>query len=466
MVDIIDNKWTQRDDGNISASPDGVQGGYSPKTVAPIIQAIRGAVKREWVSSNPAFTSTGTANNYALSFDQPLEIGKGKRISFFANVTNTGASTINLNTLGAVAIVRNDGSPLQAGDIVANMPVDLVYDGTRFVLTSSPILSNISGTIKATAFEGNGSALTNINASNISSGTLNNARLPATMTGKTFSSETTISAGGLKITAGDIVVSTGGVGIGGDLAVTGKTSLVGDTSVVGTLSQGGSRVLTLADTGVGKGLNADLLDDKHGSFYLARENHTGTQPVSTITGLDTVLTAKVSKAGDTMTGNLVLSNGSNPTPITFNAANGSITAGGLVHIQSSGTNAAVLEMRAPANASAIIDFSPNGYGGDFVWRINAHPDTASFDIIHTGTHRFRLRNDGAIWNSYSGWLHDKFADRGAQIQHNSGVWEFGSIDPNYNDRTTDAPNPWVLVGLRGARGTNVINMRAVWLRNN
>ncbi|MCZ7931092.1 tail fiber protein [Agrobacterium leguminum] len=273
MVDIIDNKWTERDDGNISAAPDGVQGGYSPKTVAPIIRAIRGAVKREWVSSNPAFTSTGTANNYDLSFDQPLEIGKGKRISFFANVTNTGASTINLNTLGAVAIVRNDGSPLQAGDIVANMPVDLVYDGTRFVLTSSPILSNISGTIKATAFEGNGSALTNINASNISSGTLNNARLPSTMTGKTFSSETTISDGGLKITDGGLVISAGGAGVGGDLAVTGKTNLVGDTTVVGTLSQGGNAVLTTANQ----------------PFLLARANHTGTQPVSTVAGLQATI---------------------------------------------------------------------------------------------------------------------------------------------------------------------------------
>lgn len=37
-------------------------------------------------------------------------------------------------------------------------------------------------------------------------------------------------------------------------------------------------------------LNADLLDDKDGSYYLSRANHTGTQPASTISGLAKVAT--------------------------------------------------------------------------------------------------------------------------------------------------------------------------------
>ncbi|OCJ61193.1 hypothetical protein A6U96_13970 [Agrobacterium tumefaciens] len=344
----------------------------------------------------------------------------------------------------------NTNGDLVAEEMVTTVPVDIVYSGTRFVLENSQVF-NVNGL----------------------SGTIADARLPTTQAGKTFTSTVRVTAGTPLVLSDTGTTLTVARNQADSIDISAfKTddettkNRIDINRTGGVVTVNGSRVLTLADTGAGKGLDADKLDDQHGSFYLARENHTGTQPVSTITGLDTALNVKVSKAGDTMTGNLAISNGSNPTPITFNAANGSITAGGLVHIQSSGTNAAVLEMRAPANASAIIDFSPNGYGGDFVWRINAHPDTASFDIIHTGTHRFRLRNDGAIWNSYSGWLHDKFADRGAQIQHNSGVWEFGSIDPNYNDRTTDAPNPWVLVGLRGTRGTNVINMRAIWLRNN
>ena len=40
----------------------------------------------------------------------------------------------------------------------------------------------MTGTLTATAFGGNGSALTNLNASNISTGTISNDRLPATIT--------------------------------------------------------------------------------------------------------------------------------------------------------------------------------------------------------------------------------------------------------------------------------------------
>ncbi|CVI61000.1 hypothetical protein CFBP4996_15385 [Agrobacterium leguminum] len=426
MTDISENTWKELDADNTSNPPAGLPPGTDANKMYPVVHAMMGATKREYTQSNPVYTSTGTAESrvYNLTFTGGIQTPApiGKTIKFNPNFSNVaGVHSLNIN--GQVYSLKraNGTSDLIAGDIQVGYPVEITC------------LSNGQFNLQ--------------NSINI-----DDNRLPTTLAGKTFFSAVTVSAGGVLVT--------------GNSTITGKLNITDGATIVGSTTVDGQRVLTLADVGSGKGLDADKLDGQEGTFYLSRANHTGTQPVSTITGLDTVLTAKVSKAGDTMTGNLVLSNGSNPTPITFNAANGSITAGGLVHIQSSGTNASVLEMRAPANASAIIDFSPNGYGGDFVWRINAHPDTASFDIIHTGTHRFRLRNDGAIWNSYSGWLHDKFADRGAQIQHNSGVWEFGSIDPNYNDRTTDAPNPWVLVGLRSARGTNVINMRAIWLRNN
>ena len=50
--------------------------------------------------------------------------------------TNTGATTLNVNGLGAVAVVNPDGSALQAGQIAGGGLVVLVYDGTRFELVS------------------------------------------------------------------------------------------------------------------------------------------------------------------------------------------------------------------------------------------------------------------------------------------------------------------------------------------
>ncbi|MBB2905837.1 hypothetical protein FHR76_002219 [Rhizobium sp. RAS22] len=231
----------------------------------------------------------------------------------------------------------------------------------------------------------------------------------------------------------------------------------------GRLSQDGQRVLTVADFGTGKGLDADKLDGQEGTFYLERANGTGTQPISTVSGLQAAIDAKANKSGDTITGTLQVGTAANAVKLY---TDGSISAGSSLTLQSVGSNAANLELRAQANAAALIDFSPNAYGGDYNWRVVAHPDNVSFDILHNGVHRFRFRNDGFLWTSAFGWINERFSDRGAQVQHNSGIWEFGSVDPNYNERTTDAPNPWVLVGLRSARGTNVINMRAVWLRNN
>ncbi|NTB86863.1 tail fiber protein [Agrobacterium tumefaciens] len=336
MVDIIDNKWTQRDAANISASPDGVQGGYAPTTVAPIIQAIRGAIKREMVSTSPIFTSTGSANTYALSFEQPLIIAKGKRISFFANVTNTGASTINLNTTGAVSIVRPDGTALQAGDIRVGYPVDLVYDGTRYILQSAVNLSNYTGTITATSFVGNGAGLTALNATNLTTGTVNNARLPASMTGKTFTSATTVSAGGLNLIDSSLTIQNGQILVrsgapifhmqesdtsdknwfmvvdGGNWSIrentTGNTrlSITAGTATT-SLKMDGNTVWTAGNGGAGSGLDADLLDGQHGAYYLARANGTGTQAISTVAGLQAAIDAlNASIAVSTPTGSVTM----------------------------------------------------------------------------------------------------------------------------------------------------------------
>lgn len=60
--------------------------------------------------------------------------------SFFIKFTNanTGASTLNLNTIGAVSIKKNVSTNLSAGDIAAGQVVLLVYDGTNFqIITGS-----------------------------------------------------------------------------------------------------------------------------------------------------------------------------------------------------------------------------------------------------------------------------------------------------------------------------------------
>jgi hypothetical protein len=52
----------------------------------------------------------------------------------YVDTTNTGAATIDADTLGPVPIVERSGSPLIAGDIPAKQPVFACFNGAAFVL--------------------------------------------------------------------------------------------------------------------------------------------------------------------------------------------------------------------------------------------------------------------------------------------------------------------------------------------
>lgn len=162
------------------------------------------------------------------------------------------------------------------------------------------------------------------NATNITAGTLADARLPTSMAGKTFTTPLAVQAGNsvanfsfinltptdfalgkpqlnfkkyptastwsielwdgtnnagtLNLAAGNTTI-TANATVGGTMSVTGATSLAG-TSVTGTLAVtgaltlGGSSVWTAANDGVGSGLDADLLDGQHGSYYQNATNIT------------------------------------------------------------------------------------------------------------------------------------------------------------------------------------------------
>lgn len=60
----------------------------------------------------------------------------GLPIAFKANTVNTGAATLNVNSLGAKTIKKNYNEDLADGDIKANQIVIVVYDGTNFQLLS------------------------------------------------------------------------------------------------------------------------------------------------------------------------------------------------------------------------------------------------------------------------------------------------------------------------------------------
>ena len=80
-------------------------------------------------------TYGGTANAITLTATGAA-LSTGLRVSFTPTDANTGATTINLNALGAIAVqpLARSGVALPSGYIRANVPVTAVYNGTVWLI--------------------------------------------------------------------------------------------------------------------------------------------------------------------------------------------------------------------------------------------------------------------------------------------------------------------------------------------
>ena len=79
--------------------------------------------------------STGTGNAYEVTIQSAITAyARGNIVTFRADKTNTGPSTLKLNALTAVALNVTDTQALTAGEIKQNGMYAAYYDGTRFLL--------------------------------------------------------------------------------------------------------------------------------------------------------------------------------------------------------------------------------------------------------------------------------------------------------------------------------------------
>lgn len=116
-----------------------------------------------YASHGDFYADSGIADAYVLtatgSKQSPTAYVSGFKARFIVGNTNTGASTVNIATLGVKAIKRRDGTDLTAGDLTVNDLALIEYDGTNFVLTSflSLATTTSSGIVElATASEADG----------------------------------------------------------------------------------------------------------------------------------------------------------------------------------------------------------------------------------------------------------------------------------------------------------------------
>lgn len=135
----------------------------------PIPSAIIGGISSYAVD-------TGAANAYVISIAPATLIAytDGMTLLFKASNANTGASTINLNSLGLRTIVRPDGTSLVADDIYAGQICQISYNATtsQFQLAITPLAAVYQAQGYATAAAGSASAAATSASAASSSATL------------------------------------------------------------------------------------------------------------------------------------------------------------------------------------------------------------------------------------------------------------------------------------------------------
>lgn len=84
----------------------------------------------------------------------------GQMFYFVAAGDNTGAVTLNINSLGAKNVTKNGTTALSAGDIKSGQTIAVIYDGTRFQVISTASLTGLTGSSNTNLGVGAGDAYT------------------------------------------------------------------------------------------------------------------------------------------------------------------------------------------------------------------------------------------------------------------------------------------------------------------
>ena len=110
------------------------------RTPAEQSQWIGGAVARWLADNNGSLVATGSSNAFAVTTEQAFtEYFDGLTLTFEANHSITGAATLDVNSIGPVALRKDGTAALVSGDIVSGQRVQVTHDGTNFQVMSRTV---------------------------------------------------------------------------------------------------------------------------------------------------------------------------------------------------------------------------------------------------------------------------------------------------------------------------------------
>ncbi|WP_313342488.1 hypothetical protein [Sedimentibacter sp.] len=89
---------------------------------------------REEIHSVASYAVASGTNAYTATVEGISALAEGMSIKIKFTNANTGASTLNINALGAKSILKGNGNALSSGNIKAGQICNLVYNGLNFQL--------------------------------------------------------------------------------------------------------------------------------------------------------------------------------------------------------------------------------------------------------------------------------------------------------------------------------------------
>lgn len=106
------------------------------------IWTVDNVTNGETFGTSQWLTSVSGANNITatLSSANFVAYAAGQLFSFKAASTNTGAVTLNVNSLGVKQVTKAGSTALVANDIITGQVITVVYDGSRFQICNLPNL--------------------------------------------------------------------------------------------------------------------------------------------------------------------------------------------------------------------------------------------------------------------------------------------------------------------------------------
>jgi hypothetical protein len=270
-----------------------------------------------------------------------------------------------------------------------------------------------------------------VNLADLQFGVINATKDPQDLVAVRFwSTATDYVAGNHVIQAGNLYRAKGAIASGAAFNATQWDLIVGQAALDAALAlKLDASAYTAADVlakvktvdGAGSGLDADTMDGNDGAFYLNRTNHTNTQLISTVSGLQTELDLKAPIASPVFTGNPTA-----PTP-TAGDADASIATTAFV------TNA--VGTRTPEAPN-----DTNAYGRKALAWVDVAEEAPSDGII-------RGRKDGAWTPVVGGAIVSDTAPGGVLL---SGQFWWNSSTGNTHIYYTDLDSSqWVQQNVTG-----------------